>query len=85
MQEIWSEYSDKPTIELLVQEDVKELFNTKNYDFEQGKYILTNYNYIAEKFMKKYGIKVGNQYFIEKDRFLNIIRQTGELSLEENK
>lgn len=83
MQEIWSEYSDKPTIELLVQEDVKELFNTKNYDFEQRKYIFTNPDYIPEKFMKKYGIKVGSQYFIEKERFLKIIRQTGELSLKE--
>ena len=83
MQEILSNRKNKPTIQLLTTEDVKNLLYVAKTDLQQKENSFKNPYAIAEKFMKKYGIKIGDEYFIEKGRFLEIVRQTGELNLEE--
>lgn len=84
MQEVWSEWSDKAEVELLDTRGVAMLFDTEEYDRSQEHFVKTNDADVAEKFMQKYGAKVGNQYFIEKDKFIEIIRKTGDI-LEDKK
>lgn len=76
---VYNEWEDTLEVKLLDVEDIERLFNNKKYNCEQGRYIATNDSDVAERFMQKYGIKVGNQYFIEFSRLLEIIKQTGNL------
>ncbi len=79
MQEVWSEWSDTAQVRLLETRDIELLFDTDKYDKNMKCFVKTNDKDVAERFMQKYGVKIGSQYFIEKDKFLEIIRKTGDL------
>jgi len=68
MTEVWNDFLGCPEIILLEESDVENLFYKED---------------MAEKFMQKYGAKVGSQYYIEKEKFLQIIRQAGNILADE--
>lgn len=81
---VYNEWEDTLEVKLLDVEDIERLFNDKKYNCELERYISSNDSNVAERFLQKYGVKVGSQYFIEYSRFLEIIRQTGNLLEEDN-
>jgi hypothetical protein len=78
MQEIYSEWNDKSVIGMLEIQDVEELLHCEKYDIDMQDYIK---NDLALQFMKTYGTKIGQEYFIEKEKFLELVRKGGELLL----